>query len=69
MLDVGFVAKAGSLRPRPSLLYLEAQMSGRKVSWVDKEATHSFMSLKLITKLELAGAWSGQAHQYAVWKI
>jgi hypothetical protein len=52
MLDVGFVAKANSLTPRPSLLYLEAQMSGRNVSWVDKEATHSFMSLKLITKLE-----------------
>jgi hypothetical protein len=55
MLDVGFVAKASSLTPRPSLLYLEAQMSGRNVSWVDKEATHSFMSLKLITRLELAG--------------
>ena len=40
MLDVGFVAKASSLKPRPSLLYLEAQMSGTNVSWVDKEATH-----------------------------
>jgi len=48
MFDVGFVAKASSLIPRPSLLYLEAQLSGRKVSWVDKEATHPFMSLKLI---------------------
>jgi hypothetical protein len=56
MFDVGFVAKASSLMPRPSLLYLEAQLSGRKVSWVDKEATHSVMSLKLIWKLELAGA-------------
>jgi hypothetical protein len=67
MLDIGFVAKASSLAPRPSLLYLEAKMSVRNVSWVDKEATHFFMSLKLITKLELAGAESGQAHQYAVW--
>jgi hypothetical protein len=56
MLDVGFVAKASSLRPRPSLLYLEAQMSGRNVSWVDKNTTYSFMGLKLITKLELADA-------------
>jgi hypothetical protein len=56
MFDVGFVAKASSLMPRPSLLYLEAQLSGRKVSWVDKEATHSFMSLKLIWKLKLAEA-------------
>ena len=40
MLDVGFVAKVGSLTPRPSLLYLEAQMSGSNVSWVDIEATH-----------------------------
>jgi hypothetical protein len=39
------VAKASSLRPRPSLLYLEAQMTSRNVSWVDKEATHSFMSM------------------------
>jgi hypothetical protein len=56
MLDGGLVAKANSLKPRPSLLYLEAQMSGRNVSWVDKEAMHSFMSLNLIRKLGLAGA-------------
>jgi hypothetical protein len=56
MLDVGFVAKANSLRPRPSLLYLEVQMSSRNVSCVDKEAMHSFMSLKLMMKLEIAGA-------------
>jgi hypothetical protein len=68
MLDVGFVAKASSLKPKPSLLYLKAQMSGRNVSWVDKEATHSFMSLKLIRKLGLAGAENEQVHQYAVWK-
>jgi hypothetical protein len=62
MLNGGLVTKASSLRPRPSVLYLEAQMSGRNVSCVDKEATHSFMSLKLMMKLEFAGAYSGQAH-------
>jgi hypothetical protein len=56
MLNVGFVAKASSLMPRLSLLYLEAQMSGKNISWVDKETTHSFMSLKLIRKLGFAGA-------------
>jgi hypothetical protein len=56
MLDGGLVVKASSLKPRPSLLYLEAQMNGRNVSSVDKEATHSFMSLKLTRKLGLAGA-------------
>jgi hypothetical protein len=56
MLDGGLVTKASSLKPRPSLLYLEAQMSGRNVSWVDKEATHSFISLNLTRKLGLAGA-------------
>jgi hypothetical protein len=56
MLDVGFVAKASSLAPRPSFWYLEAQMSGKNVSSVDKEATYSFMSLKLIRKLGFADA-------------
>jgi hypothetical protein len=56
MLDGGLVAKASSLKPRPSLLYLEAQMNGRNVSRVDKDATHSFMSLNLTRKLGLAGA-------------
>ena len=56
MLDGGLVAKASSLKPRPSLLYLEAQVSGRNVSLVDKEATHSFKSLNLTRKLRLAGA-------------
>jgi hypothetical protein len=41
-------------------------MIGRNVSLVDKEATHYFISLKLTRKLGLAGALSGQAHQYAV---
>ncbi len=54
MLDGGLVAKASSLKPRPSLLYLEAKkMNGRNVSWVDKEAMHSFMSLKLTRHLGL----------------
>jgi hypothetical protein len=56
MLDIDFLAKASSLRPRRSLLYLEAEMSGRNISCVDKEATHSFMSLKLVMKLKFAGA-------------
>jgi hypothetical protein len=51
MLDVGFVAKASSLRPKPSLLYLEAQMNGRNFSWVEKEATHSFMNLVLMDQM------------------
>jgi hypothetical protein len=55
MLDGGLVAKASSLKPRPSLLYLEIQMNGRNISWVDKEAMHSFMSLKLTRNLGLAG--------------
>jgi hypothetical protein len=55
MLDGGLVAKASSLKPRPSLLYLEAPMIGRNVSWVDKEAMHSFMSLKLTRNLGFAG--------------
>ena len=54
MLDDGFVAKASSLKPRPSILYLEAQMNGRLVSWVDKELRHSFMSPKLTRELGLA---------------
>ena len=37
MLDICFVVKASSLKPRPSLLYLETQMCGRNVSWVDKK--------------------------------
>ena len=53
MLDGGFVAKASSLKPRPNILYLEAQMNGRNVSWVDKEATHSFLSPKLTMCLGL----------------
>ena len=31
-------------------------MSGRIVSWVDNEAMHSFMSLKLTRKVGLDGA-------------
>jgi hypothetical protein len=55
MLDGGLVAKASSFKPRPSLLYLEAQMNGRNVSRVDKEAMHSFISLMLTRNLGLAG--------------
>ena len=55
-LDGGFVAKASSLEPRPSHLYLEAQMNGRYVSWGDKEAMDSLISLKLTRGLGLADA-------------
>ena len=54
MLDGSFVAKASTLNPRPSFMYFEAQMNGRSVSWVDKEAMHSFMSPKLIRELGIA---------------
>ena len=56
MLDGGFVAKVSSLEPRPSHLYLEAQMNGRYVSWGDKEAMDSLISLKLTRGLGLADA-------------
>ena len=46
MLDGSFVTKASSLKPRPSILYLEAQMYGRNVSWVDKVTTY-FLSPNL----------------------
>ena len=49
MLKGGVVAKASSLKPRPSHLYLEAQINGKNVSClVDTRATHSFMSPKLV---------------------
>ena len=50
------MAKVSSLKPRPSLLCLEAQMNDRNVSWVDKEATHSFMSPKLTRELGIGNA-------------
>ena len=56
MLDDGLVAKASSLEPRPSHLYLEALMNGRYVSWGDKEAIDSLISLRLTRGLGLADA-------------
>ena len=54
MLEGGFVAKASSLKPRPSLLFLEAQIKGRDISClIDTGATHSFMSPKLARELGL----------------
>ena len=54
MLERRFVAKTSSLKPRPSLLYLEAQINGKNVSClVDIGATHSFMNPKLARKLGL----------------
>ena len=54
MLEGGFVAKASSLKPKPSLLYQKAQINGKNVSClVDTGATHSFMSPKLARELGL----------------
>jgi predicted aspartyl protease len=54
MLEVGFVAKASGFKPRPSLLYLEAQIRNRGLSClIDTGTTHSFMSLNLATELGL----------------
>ena len=44
ILESGFVATASTLKARPSLLCLEAQMNGRIVPTVDKSTTHFFMS-------------------------
>jgi hypothetical protein len=53
ILECGFVAKASSLKPRPSLLYLEAQISNRDTSFfVDTGATYS-MSPNLAKELGL----------------
>jgi hypothetical protein len=64
MLDGGLVAKASSLKPRPSLLNLEAQMNGRNVSRVDKEAIHSFISLMLTRNFGTCR--HGQTHPCAI---
>ena len=54
MLEGGFVAKVSSLKLRPSLLYLEAQINGKNVSClIDTGAIHSFMSPKLARELGL----------------
>jgi hypothetical protein len=68
MLDVGFVDKANILKPRPNFLYLEAQMSGRNVSWIDKGAMHDFMSIKSHKEVGACRCVKWVAHQYAVWK-
>ena len=55
MLEGSFVAKASSLKPRPSLLYLEAQINGKNVSClVDTRAMLFFMSPKLARELDLS---------------
>ena len=54
MLEGGFVAKASNLKPKPSLLYLEARINGKNVSrLVDIGAMHSFMNPKLAKQLGL----------------
>ena len=61
MLEGGYVAKASSLKPRPSLLYLEAQINGKNVSClVDTWTTHSFMSPKLAKELGLPTRRTGK---------
>jgi hypothetical protein len=61
MLEGGFVAKASSLKPRPSLLFLEAEINGRNVSClVDTGATHSFMSPKFAKELVLPTGRAGK---------
>jgi hypothetical protein len=60
MLDGRFVAKVGSFKPRPNLLCIEAQANGRNVSWCNKKAAHSFMSLKLTRKLGLLTCKAGK---------
>ena len=70
MLEGSFVAMASGLKPRPSLLYLEAQINGKNVSClVNIGATHSFMSPKLARELpNFANVESGQVHQRVVCK-
>ncbi len=54
MLEDGFVVQANNLKPRPSLLYLNAQINRNNVlSLVDTEAIHSFISPKLARDLGL----------------
>ena len=54
MFKGGFVAKASSFNPRPSLLYFEAKINRRNVlCLVDLGVTHSLASLKLAKKLGL----------------
>ena len=60
MLDIDMVAKASSVNPRPSFLYLEARMYGRNFLWINEMATHSFMSPKLIRESGLADTYSGE---------
>ena len=61
ILEGGFVAKASSLKPRPSLLYIKAQINGKNVSClVDTGAMHSFMSPKLTRELGLPTRRAGK---------
>ena len=54
MKDEGFVAKANSLRPRPSLLYLKVQVNEKNASClIDMRATHSFISTRLAKEMHL----------------
>ena len=53
MSDDGFVAKVGSLKPRPRFLYIMVRIKEKNISDVDNEARHSFKSPKLTRELGL----------------
>ena len=56
------VAKANSLKLRQIFLYLVAQIYGRNISClVDTEASHSFMSSKLVKELDLPTCRTGKS--------
>ena len=52
MLEGGFVAKASSLKTRPSLLYLEAQINGQNISCLVPIRGIFSMSSMLIHELD-----------------
>ena len=57
IFDGGFVAKTITLEPKPSFLYLYAQIYGRNVlHLVAKVATQSFMSPKVTRDFKFANA-------------
>jgi hypothetical protein len=43
MLDGGFVAKSNSLKAKPSILCLDAQMNGKFFSRVDKDRCTQYL--------------------------
>ena len=43
MLDGGFVAKASNLKPKPSILYLEAQINAKNVSCMSGQKDNALL--------------------------